>query len=100
MTEHVVSAKLYMVVFVLVVALMLVSVFLASAGMGQTYTFIALAIAACQAVLVILFFMHIRWSTRLIVLFAVGGFVWLAILIGFTLSDYLTRNWLPAPRGW
>jgi cytochrome c oxidase subunit 4 len=49
---------------------------------------------------VIVYFMHIRWSTRLITLFAAAGFVWLAILVALTMADFLTRSWLPTPRGW
>jgi len=58
----------------------------------------ALAIAFSKAILVVLFFMHVRYSSRLIWLVAGGGFVWLAILIGLTLSDYLTRDWLTPLR--
>jgi cytochrome c oxidase subunit 4 len=100
MAKHVVSTKLYLVVYVALLILMLSSVFLSTSGLGWVYVVLALATAACQAFLVIFFFMHIRWSTPLIATFAAAGFVWLAILIGLTVSDFATRAWLPAPRGW
>jgi len=50
-----------------------------------------LTIAVTKAVLVILFFMHVKYSTRLTTLTAIGGFVWLVIMIGFTLNDYMSR---------
>jgi cytochrome c oxidase subunit 4 len=47
-----------------------------------------------KAVLILLYFMHVRFSSKLVWIFAVAGFVWLAILIGLTLNDYITRSWL------
>ena len=52
---------------------------------------VALTIAAAKALLVILFFMEVRYSSHLIWIMAGVGFVWLAILLGGTLSDYFTR---------
>jgi len=46
---------------------------------------------------VVLFFMHVRYSTRLTRLVVVGGFMWLALLIGFTMADVVTRGWIPVP---
>jgi cytochrome c oxidase subunit 4 len=45
--------------------------------------------------LVILYFMHVRWSSRLTWVFAGSGFLFLLILLVFTLSDFWTRGWLP-----
>jgi cytochrome c oxidase subunit 4 len=47
-----------------------------------------------KALLVILFFMHVRWATRLTWVVAASGFVWLLILFGITMTDYLTRGWV------
>ena len=47
-----------------------------------------------KALLVMLFFMHVRWSTRLTWVVAASGFFWLLILFGFTMADYLTRGWV------
>ena len=56
---------------------------------------VALAIASARRrTLVILYFMHVRWSSKLTWVFAFTGFVFLLILIGFTLSDFWTRPWL------
>jgi cytochrome c oxidase subunit 4 len=55
---------------------------------------VALAIAGSKAVLIMLYFMHLRYSNRLTSVFAVAGFLWLAILIALCLSDYLTRGLL------
>ena len=56
-----------------------------------------LGIAIAKAVLVMLFFMHVRYSERLIALTAGGAFYWLGILFVLVLSDFLTRDWMPLP---
>jgi len=53
-----------------------------------------LGIAMTKALLVILYFMHVRWSTRLTWLVVASGFFWLLILFGITMTDYLTRGWV------
>ena len=55
-------------------------------------TAIALSIAVVKGLLVVLFFMHIRYGSRLSWVFAAAGFVWLGIMLTLTMSDYLTRN--------
>jgi cytochrome c oxidase subunit 4 len=55
-------------------------------------TLVALGIAFFKMTYVMLFFMHVRWSPRLIWLSALGSFFWLAIMFAFTMQDYLTRN--------
>ena len=56
-------------------------------------------IAACKALLVILFFMHVRYSSRLTWVFVGAGFFWLMILLSLTLADVLSRRWLPTVVG-
>lgn len=55
-------------------------------------TLVALLIAFTKMTFVILFFMHVRWSSKLIWLSAIAGFFWLAIMFAFTMQDYLTRS--------
>lgn len=54
-------------------------------------TLVALLIAFFKMSAVVLIFMHVRWSSKLIWLTAVSGFFWLAIMFAFTMQDYLTR---------
>jgi len=56
---------------------------------------VALTIAVIKAVLVVLFFMHIYYSNKLTKLTVAAGFFWLLIMITMSLSDYLTRTFLP-----
>jgi cytochrome c oxidase subunit IV len=60
-------------------------------GIAESVSF--LLIAGIQAVVVLLFFMRVRASSRLIWLFASGGFLWLGILLVFVISDYISRSW-------
>ena len=62
--------------------------------LGPFNTIAALTIAVTKAVLVVLFFMHVRYSSRLTKLVVVSGFLWLALMIGFILADVGTRGWI------
>jgi cytochrome c oxidase subunit 4 len=55
----------------------------------------ALTIAFAKALLIVLFFMHVRYADRLTMIMAAADFFWLIILFLFTFSDYLTRGWAP-----
>ena len=61
---------------------------------------IAMSVAVTKAVLVVLYFMHVKLSSRLTKIFVVAGAFWLGILVAITLADYLTRGWLPYSRDW
>jgi cytochrome c oxidase subunit 4 len=95
MSEHIVPKKIYFVIFGALMALTAITVFAARIPFHNEAlgTVIALAIAVTKAVLVVLFFMHVRYSSRLTWVVIASGFLWLAILISLTLSDYLTRGW-------
>jgi cytochrome c oxidase subunit 4 len=63
--------------------------------LGAMNNVVMLGIAITKATLVVLYFMHVRWSTRLTWVVAASGFFWLLILFGLTMQDYLTRGWVP-----
>lgn len=92
MAEHVSSPKLYVLIFALLMVLTVLTVIVAYFDFGVMNDVVALTIAMAKALLVVLFFMHVKYSTRLTALTALSGLVFLAILIGFTLNDYLTRG--------
>jgi cytochrome c oxidase subunit 4 len=73
---------------------------MAYVDMGQWNTIVALTIACCKATLVILFFMHWRWSTRLVRVVILSALLWLVILITLTTTDFFSRDWTPIPQGW
>lgn len=98
MNEHMTSLKTYFTIFGALLILTAVTTWVSFVNIGHLNTLIAMAIAFSKAVLVVLFFMHVRHSSRLTKIVVTTGLLWLLILIGFTLSDYFTRNWFDS--GW
>lgn len=92
--EPTVPLRTYYLVFGALLGLLLLAVALAYWDLGALGVLLALLIATAKALLVILYFMHVRYNSQLTWLFAAAGFAWLAILIGLTLSDYLSRGWV------
>jgi cytochrome c oxidase subunit 4 len=101
MSSHVVSLKIYLVIFFTLLALTATTVGVAFVDMGgHLNTVVAISIAVFKAMLVVLYFMHLRYSGHLLKLVAASGLLWLTILLSLTMSDYLTRNWIVQPTGW
>ena len=92
MSEHIVSPKLYIVIFFSLMVFTLLTVFAATRDFGRWNIVIALVIATIKASLVILFFMHGKYSARRTKLVIVAGFFWLAIMLALTMSDYASRH--------
>ncbi len=99
MAEHVSSPKLYVLIFSLLMVLTVATVLVAYQDFGVLNDVVALTIAMAKALLVVLFFMHVKYSTRMTALTALSGLVFLAILIGMTLNDYLSRGLILAVPG-
>src|SRR4051794_12005554 len=98
MSEHVVTpVKTYVATFVALLVLTAITYLVATQDFGWLNTPIALAVAVTKASLVVIYFMGLRYNTSLTKTVAVGGFFWLTILFGITISDYLTRGWLGVP---
>ncbi len=94
MSEHIVSTRVYFAIYAILMVFTATTVGVAFIDLGRLNNVVALIIAVTKAVLVILYFMHVRYGTRLTWLVVSAGFAWLAILISFTLSDVLTRGWV------
>lgn len=92
MAEHVTSRKVYFLVFGALMVLTLATWLVAQVDLGWANDVLALGIAVTKATLVLLFFMHVRQSSRMTALTAVAGFFWLAILFGLTIVDYASRG--------
>jgi len=100
MSEHVVSRKIYFLIFGALIVLTGVTVWVANFNLpGPLNAIVALSIAILKATLVVLYFMHVRYSSKLTWVFVAAGIIWLIILFAFTLSDYLTRGWVPIASG-
>ena len=93
MSEHVVPKSTYYLIFAVLIACTAITVAVAFVDLGPLNTVVALTIAVLKATLVVLFFMHVKYSTRLTWVVVVGSVFWLGILLALTLSDYATRPW-------
>jgi cytochrome c oxidase subunit 4 len=93
MSEHVLPFRVYVFVWIALMALMALTVYLSTVPMGHALnTAVALFIAAVKAVLVLMFFMHLKYeSYKLSAVVFGAGLFWLLILFGLNLTDYLTR---------
>lgn len=94
MREHIVSPRIYYAIFIALVVLTVATWSIAKIDLGRMNAVVALTIAVIKATLVVLYFMHVRYSSRLTWVFVGAGFFWLAIMVALTLSDYMTRGWL------
>ena len=95
MTDHVAPKMMYYVVFAALIVGTGLTVLAAEIDLGALNNVVMLAIACTKAALVILFFMHVRWSTRLTWVVVASGFFWLLILFALTMTDYMSRGWVP-----
>ena len=96
MSELVVPVKVYVAVFVTLLVMTATTTAVSGVDLGPWNTVVALAIAFFKASLVVLFFMHVKYSPRLTQLVILGALLWLAILLVLTFSDFASRGWLPA----
>jgi cytochrome c oxidase subunit 4 len=95
MTSATSSLRCYFVVYVLLLVGLTATVGVAYLPLEGLNGAAMIAIASAKATLVVLYFMHVRQSPRLIALAIASGLVWLAILLTFVLSDYYSRPWTP-----
>jgi|HubBroStandDraft_6_1064221.scaffolds.fasta_scaffold16803_6 cytochrome c oxidase subunit IV len=112
MSGHVVPVKTYLGIFVALLALTALTTVVAFVDFDTLHTgihlidviplntVVALAIAVAKMLLVILFFMHVKYSSGLTKVVVMSGFLFLAILVSLTLADELTRHWSPEPGAW
>jgi cytochrome c oxidase subunit IV len=112
MSVHVVPVKTYLGIFVALLVLTAVTTGVAFVDFDRLHTgirlldmiplntVVALTIAVVKMLLVILFFMHVKYSSGLTKIVVLAGFLFLAILVSLTLADELTRDWSPEPRAW
>jgi len=93
-SEHVVPVKVYVAVFVTLLVMTAATTAISGIDLGPWNTVVALGIAVFKASLVVLFFMHARYSPRLTHMVILAGVFWLALLLLITFSDFASRGWL------
>jgi len=95
MSEHIMSSKFYYTIWIALLCLTAITAAVSFIDLGPLNTVVALVIATVKALLVVLFFMHVKYSTRLTWAVVIGALFWLGILFALTMGDYLTRAWRP-----
>ena len=97
--HHVIQPRTYLIVFALLIVLTVttVGIDIARVNLGAWHNTISMLIAVAKASLVILFFMHVWYSQPLTWVVALSGLLWLAILLTYTLTDYISRGWNGVP---
>ena len=96
---HISPTRTYYLIFGTLMLMTIVTVLVAFINIGILNFPVAISIAIFKATLVILFFMHAKYSSRLTKLVVGGAFFFLAILLGLTMTDYMSRGWHTSERG-
>jgi cytochrome c oxidase subunit 4 len=93
-THHIASKGLYLTIFLALMVLTAMTVGVTYVDLGQANLLVAMGIAVFKASLVILYFMHVRWSPKLVQVTVATSFLFFGILALFTLGDYFSRGML------
>ncbi len=100
MSEHIVPVKIYVTIFLALLVGTALTVMAAFVDFPwQLNTIVAMTIATTKATLVVLYFMHVRYSTRLVWVIIAAALFWMGILFALTLADFYTRPWLSTQTG-
>ncbi|MBI4851141.1 MAG: cytochrome C oxidase subunit IV family protein [Acidobacteria bacterium] len=91
--HHIVQPSTYAAILGALLVFTVLTYYVAFIDLGVLSNFVAMGIAVTKGALVVLFFMHIFYSTRLLWVVVVGSFGWLALMLILTLGDYVTRHW-------
>jgi len=90
---HIIPTKIYVTIWAILMVMTATTVFAATVELGVFNIVVALLIATLKGTLVVLFFMHLRYSTKLTMVTVVASIFWLFILFSLTMTDYITRAW-------
>jgi len=94
MAEKIIPVSTYLVIFIALLILTATTAWASFLDVGRLNAVVALIIALVKALLVALYFMHVRYSSRLTLIVVMAGFFWLGIMLVLTMSDYLSRGFL------
>jgi cytochrome c oxidase subunit IV len=90
---HIIPARNYVVIWAILMVATAITVFAATLELGIFNIVVALLIASIKGTLVVLFFMHLRYSTKLTMVTVIASIFWLFILFSLTMTDYISRAW-------
>ena len=99
MSGHIAPVRSYVLIFALLMILTTITVVVAFINLGPLNFPVAISIAIVKATLVILFFMHVKYSSQLTKMIIGSGLFFLLVMFSLTMTDYLSRGWLTYPVG-
>ncbi|HEU5401999.1 MAG TPA: cytochrome C oxidase subunit IV family protein [Terriglobales bacterium] len=99
MSEHLVSPKIYVGVFLALVVFTVTTYSVAMVDLGPFNALVAIVIAMIKSMLVILFFMHVKYSPKMTKVTIFAGFCFLLILLSLSMTDYISRPWTGPESG-
>ena len=99
MSAHVLPKSTYYLIFFSLMVLTAITVAVAFVNLGSLNFPIAIAVAITKATLVVLFFMHVKYSSRMTKMVVGLAVFFLLVMLGLTMTDYATRDWFSSPRG-
>jgi cytochrome c oxidase subunit IV len=94
---HIIPTRIYVAIWALLIVLTLTTVYAATVDLGIFNIVVALVIATIKGTMVVLFFMHLRYSTKLTMVTVIASIFWLFILFSLTMTDYISRAWSTYP---
>ena len=93
-THHIVPKSTYYLIFLALLVGTGLTWWVATIDLGAMNNVIMLTIALTKATLVVLFFMHVKYGSKLTWMVVLAGLFWLGIMLAMTMNDYFTRAWL------
>jgi caa(3)-type oxidase, subunit IV len=93
MSEHIVSPKIYVAVFLALIFFTGLTYSIALMNLGPFNAIVAITIAMIKTMLVVLFFMHVKYSPKMTKVSIISGFFFLLILLALSMTDYISRPW-------
>jgi cytochrome c oxidase subunit 4 len=95
--HHIVPKRVYFLVFFALIVLTWVTTIVSTVDLGALNIYVALSIAIFKASLVVLFFMHVKYGSRLTKMIVLCGLYWLLLLLFIAMADLWTRGWMGVP---
>lgn len=95
--SHIITVRTYLIVYAALIVLLFATVGGAMLPLGALHLPVAMTIAVIKAVMIVLIFMHVYYSSALTKIVSIAALFWAALLLAITLADYFSRGWLDIP---
>jgi len=94
---HIITLRTYLIVYAALIVLLFATVGGAMLPLGTLHLPVAMTIAVIKAVMIVLIFMHVYYSSALTKITSIAALLWASLLLAITLADYFSRGWLDIP---